>query len=423
MELFNKQDSRTYTAEKINELKADINKISDNDILTINKDDFVEYYYDKYYIQPINLLKDDTQTSLEKTKIKEYNPFYGTMPYDYEPKSFFVDGYKINYGIPFEGDSDLLFLKPTMHILNRFEVDNILNRNSKENLPSISFSIDIKANQLEQNDNPQKLIDDTYRNEFKGYECMIGYVNNDINNYNKSLKKAISDLLEKRKNQSSKFTTLMSKINIPLKTSELSSNTTPLTLSVKKESKKYPEHKNNNQEEYSIKDEDYINIKNIIKQACISFERTAQTFNKLDEEELRDFLLANLNTHYNSLATGETFSKKGKTDIRIQFENKAAYIAECKIWHGISEFNKAIAQLFNYITWRDVKTSLIIFNKNNKDFKSIIEKVKEELKNNELCISYKEIEYNNWQCTLKKYEDSEELIQLNILISDLYVED
>lgn len=101
--------------------------------------------------------------------------------------------------------------------------------------------------------------------------------------------------------------------------------------------------------------------------------------------------MANLNTHYDSLATGETFSKTGKTDIRIQFNNKAAYIAECKIWHGANEFNKAIKQLFGYITWRDVKTSLIIFNKNNKDFKALLQKINEKLQNNELCINCKKL--------------------------------
>ena len=109
----------------------------------------------------------------------------------------------------------------------------------------------------------------------------------------------------------------------------------------------------------------------------------------------------------------------GKTDIRIQFENKAAFIAECKIWHGISEFNKAINQLFSYTTWRDVKTTLIIFNKDNKNFKSILTKVKDNLEKNQLCITINELDLNNWQCTFKKCVDSEETIELNIILCDI----
>ena len=132
-------------------------------------------------------------------------------------------------------------------------------------------------------------------------------------------------------------------------------------------------------------------------------------------------LLGTLNTHFDSMATGETFSKTGKTDIRIQFKNKAAYIAECKIWHGISEFKKAIEKLFSYTTWKDIKTSLIIFNKDNKDFSSIVNKVKIELNTNELKIKVSEISRNEWQCTFKKTADSQEVIQLHVILCDINI--
>ena len=64
-----------------------------------------------------------------------------------------------------------------------------------------------------------------------------------------------------------------------------------------------------------------------------AMEKTAKTYFRNNEEELRDHLLATLNTHYDN-TTGETFRKIGKTDILIEFENKAAFIGECKIWYG-----------------------------------------------------------------------------------------
>ncbi|MFR3882620.1 MAG: hypothetical protein ACLTX6_10210 [Lachnospiraceae bacterium] len=82
----------------------------------------------------------------------------------------------------------------------------------------------------------------------------------------------------------------------------------------------------------------------------------------IPKKNSRDHLLATLNTHY-ELATGETFRKIGKTDIHIEFENKAAFIGECKIWHGERLFQGAIQQVINYSTWRDMKVSVIIFNK------------------------------------------------------------
>ncbi len=55
--------------------------------------------------------------------------------------------------------------------------------------------------------------------------------------------------------------------------------------------------------------------------------KTARTYYVNTEEELRDHLLATLNTHYDA-ATGETFRKIGKIDIHIEFDNKAAFVGE-----------------------------------------------------------------------------------------------
>lgn len=81
-------------------------------------------------------------------------------------------------------------------------------------------------------------------------------------------------------------------------------------------------------------------------------------------------------------ATGETFNKGGKTDILLKYAKDGSnlFVAECKFWHGSSEFQKAISQLFDrYLTWRDSKAALILF-VTNKDFTNIIETIKNEVK-------------------------------------------
>ncbi len=421
MRLFNGNQIDDYMREIWEKIREDINNIPDQDILSLDINDFVSYYYDKYHVEPITLLKEEINSSIEETKIKKDNPFYRDFGYGLEQKYFLVDGYRIYYDIPFNGESDLLFLQPTMRILKKFEIDNIKNRNSMDYLPFICFSVEIEAQKLDESDNPQQLIDDNFKREFSSYESMISNVNVSINNFNSNLKNKVNELLTEKYNKSSKFSSLMSKINIPLKRNDKAPNVTPLTLNIKKEPIKYPEKKNVSID-YCVSEDDYINIKEIISQSCISFESTSLTFCKLSEEELRDVILSNLNTHYDNKATGETFSKVGKTDIRIQFDNKAAYIAECKIWHGISEFKKAVSQLFSYTRWRDVKTSLIIFNKDVKNFSTVLSKIDNELHTNELCINVQNIEKNCWQCTFKKYSDCDELIQLNILVCDLFAD-
>jgi len=77
--------------------------------------------------------------------------------------------------------------------------------------------------------------------------------------------------------------------------------------------------------------------------------------------------------------TGETFNGEGKSDIIIRQGGANVFIAECKIWEGVTAFTAAIDQLQRYVTWRDTKTALIIFNR-NKGFSDVIQKAQEAVR-------------------------------------------
>jgi len=207
-------------------------------------------------------------------------------------------------------------------------------------------------------------------------------------------------------------------LQIPLTVSKTAPNTKPIELkriirqppSKPKATPSVPEH--------YISDSDYENINNIISLCGTTMEKTARTYYANVEEELRDHLLATLNTHYQS-ATGETFRKIGKTDILIEFDNKAAFIGECKIWHGEQLFQGAVQQVINYSTWRDLKVSVIIFNKENQSFQSILAKIKKWVDTN--TVSYTQPQANIWKCKYHR-QDMNVDIQLTILAFDLYVD-
>lgn len=418
MELFEQEFARDYFDRKNQVLKSEIENLSDVEILNTNIVELKEYFLNKYYEETIQLHMDKMVSNIEKSKLEQYNPLY-EMGLG-ESSTFYIDSCKINYSIPFSGSSHLLHLEPSMSIMSTFEIEGFENLNSNEFLPCIKISLNLSLQELKKSDNPQNYINSKFENYFNSYQTMISYINNDVNSYNAQLEVYINNLLETRKSKASNFSSLMQKLSIPLKMNDRAPNTTPIPLTLKKEFKTFPKQ-TIPEKNFEIPDKDYSNIKNILSQVCNSFEHSPSAYRKLNEEELRDILLANLNTHYDSLATGETFSKSGKTDIRIQFENKSAYVAECKIWHGISEFKKAITQLFSYTTWRDIKTSLIIFNKEIKDFTLIVTKIKNELNTNELKINVSEISKNEWQCTFRKTLDSQELIQLHVIVSDIYI--
>jgi hypothetical protein len=86
-----------------------------------------------------------------------------------------------------------------------------------------------------------------------------------------------------------------------------------------------------------------------------------------------------LNGHYEGNATGETFNYEGKTDILIKDKGKNIFIAECKFWNGAKKLIETIDQLLGYLSWRDTKTSILLFNR-NKDFTNVLKQIPDIIK-------------------------------------------
>ena len=123
-----------------------------------------------------------------------------------------------------------------------------------------------------------------------------------------------------------------------------------------------------------MKPERFKTILSIIDKHASSFERTLGTAGKLGEEDLRNLLLATLNGSLNLDATGETFSNRGKTDIRLEVPDGGLFIAECKIWDGPSVVGEAFEQILGYLTWQDAYGLVLLFSRNKK-FSRVLEAV------------------------------------------------
>lgn len=108
----------------------------------------------------------------------------------------------------------------------------------------------------------------------------------------------------------------------------------------------------------------YEDVLATIASFATALERSPNTFAKLREEELRDFLLVILNANFVGQGAGEVFNNQGKTDILVRHGDRNVFIAECKIWSGPKAFGEAVDQLLGYTAWRDGKAALILFIRN-----------------------------------------------------------
>ncbi len=133
---------------------------------------------------------------------------------------------------------------------------------------------------------------------------------------------------------------------------------------------------------FVLDEADYQNILRICESMSLVMERSPTVFEKAEEEHVRVHYLVQLNGQYQGQATGETFNHVGKTDILIRHENKNVFVAECKFWGGYEGLKKTADQLLGYTTWRDTRTALIIFNR-NQDFTSAISEAQRAMKDHQ----------------------------------------
>jgi hypothetical protein len=414
MEVFDKNEAYEYFNKLKKLIQEEISTISDDTIQNTDIEELKNYYFEKWNIQPISLFLDELNPELTEEKVKRYSSHYRT-----NDDFYYCDGYKITYNIKFDGDNRLFHVIPSTRFSQRFHVLHIED-STEEKYGIITYAIEFTKQEIEGKDKPD-FARKQFDTSFEYIKQTIANLNNDVQQYNNSIQSVIKNSLEARKKKADEFVKLSANLAIPLKTNPYAPNVKPILL--KKNIVKKPEMPKVKQREteYGISSNDYENIKKIIGMAGYSMEKTAKTFNKLTEEELRDLFIAFLNTHYLQMATGETFSKKGKTDIHIQFDNKSAYIAECKIWSGEKNLQEAINQLNSYTTWHDVKTSIIIFNKENKDFIKLLEKIKTFLDNNELCLGNTSISKNEWSCKFRKNNDDSQIVTVHIVVFDICV--
>lgn len=164
----------------------------------------------------------------------------------------------------------------------------------------------------------------------------------------------------------------------------------------------------------------YEDILSHIRNYGKNLEKFKKLYDKFDEEGFRDFFIPHLNSiSKKHSATGETFNKIGKTDILIQDENGLnVFIAECKLWKGEAELLRAVSQLLErYVTWRDEKVALIIFNKNMMNFSELLLKASEKLKEHHLFHNYiQATSDSSFRYIFKHHEDRTKMINLELII-------
>ena len=124
--------------------------------------------------------------------------------------------------------------------------------------------------------------------------------------------------------------------------------------------------------------EHYEQAIQIMQDMALVMERSPEAFKSMDEEALRQHFLVQLNGQFEGKATGETFNMSGKTDILLREGDRNVFIAECKFWKGPKAFDEAVDQLLGYLTWRDSKSVILVFNRGT-DTSTVIKGINQKM--------------------------------------------
>ncbi len=272
------------------------------------------------------------------------------------------------------------------------------------------------------NDVPMERLKPEIENELTLIRSFIGFQTGQLNKHNQEVAAMILSLVQGRRHRLNLHQTIPDILGIPLKRKDGAPSFEPIEIRRKFVRPLPTTPKFNRPSEYGISKEGYQNILTVIRHGGRTFETMPRTFAIHDEEELRDFMLAHLNCYYEGAASGEAFRKSGKTDVKIEEGNRAAFISEFKIWRGAKEFTASIDQLLSYLTWRDSKAALVIFNKENAKFSEILAKMPDLLRDHPKFKG--EVAFGadgEWKALFSSAEDDDHLVTITVFAFNIFV--
>jgi len=359
---FNEIPCTDFEMKRNQDLLSDIQSKGKEYLLGVDEREFVEYLYENYLLEPLNI---DVSSEHIGTPVKSRE----NARSEFQHTEYEVEVYTFTIKYKFTGSPELFRVQPNPWTL----ISNDIFVDAHSHLVSFSFKL---YNQ--DPDEFKRIKTSCYNNSFTNLEKL----NVNVRDINNRLRSEIERAFRREKDKYLKENDFFTAISIKVNPDTTSVFTTPTIAK-----KNIAQPKISTTKEFSsepmMSNEMFKDVLKVIYDSGRSMEKKPALYKGKDEEGLRDQFLFVLETRYvGTTATGETFNRSGKTDILLKYSNDGSnlFVAECKFWHGSSEFLNAISQLFDrYLTWRDSKAALLIF-VTNKDFSNVIATIKKDIK-------------------------------------------
>lgn len=330
-------------------------------LLSTPIEDIVEQAYDVCHLEVPVLLEDKAFQADPREVTREVRD-YGRM--------ISVQGFQYRITVPFKGHLGLFRHSSSLSV-----GDSPRAKANEDGITLTASGYNLTKEELQAH---FKKVIDTIKMRLSGQEKVV-------TPFNEALRPKVRKLVEERKKGILAARNIAESLGYPMvRAGHVPMTHVPAQMRRRIRPSLPPQTSTGYSPEPALEEAEYQHILKIIDDMSMMMERSPTAFERLEEEHLRDFYLVVLNGHYEGRATGETFNASGKTDILIRENNRNVFIAECKYWHGPQTLTDALDQLLGYLTWRDTKAALIMFNR-NKNFTAMVKKMVETASEHPNC--------------------------------------
>jgi hypothetical protein len=278
-------------------------------------------------------------------------------------RPFYITGTETIIAVPFQGDADFFHVQPQTYSLS---------------LPLVEIGRGELLLRYVRTDQNGEAIRQEYQRTVKSIQEHLQSLSQSATQFNSQLENLVRAEVKTRKERLLKDAGMTAAIGLPMKKRAGVPVTYSLPITRRAPQIEHSKVSSAFKPEPALSDEDYQEILRIMANMVQVMELSPHAFLEMDEESLRSHFLVQLNGTYSGQATGETFNFQGKTDILIRAEGKNVFIAECKFWKGEKALLATLDQILSYLSWRDTKTAVLVFNR-NADFTAVLGKIGENV--------------------------------------------
>jgi len=357
MKIFAEGDLTASLEAQLTPARSEVRAEGKNRLLNVNEAEYIDYLEAKYRVETLSINWDEITVSEREEMIGaerfpgDFHVFQGK----FYPKQI------LTYHVPFSGDQGLLKLTPSSRIL--WTTDVLISNGE------ILFDI---INWRNDPTEVKRQADGILSNIRRQCEN----VQRQTTAWNDRLREELEGIVKHRKDELLRQSEFLQQLGVPIKPSQNVSSTFSVPVEKKKPVIRKPQSSDEPfKPEPALDQSIYESILRICEDMGREMERHPSVYHDKDEETLRDHFIMQLSPHFQSVS-GETFNRRGKTDILIRHEGGNVFVAECKYWTGSKGLLQALDQLLSYLTWRDSKSALILFVR-NKDFGAVLEKMRD----------------------------------------------